>query len=215
MPLKITLRRGSESSPFRRQLLRLCQMPTGGDLVLSSGYIWEPESGYRVLNDELLDSIIAGIKKHKVVTIAGKLQKSGKSDWPQYYRNFVQTLRTAGIAVEPYVAPKRNWHAKVAIRLDRAGSPVAAIVGSSNLTGPAYAENRYTWNYECDVTIWVPKAELDQYFRFQSDPDPYEQLSCILDPEIRQPNEEERLRELLADMQHDRNEFIILDEYNE
>src|SRR5437867_1149423 len=161
MPLTITLRRGRESSPFRRQLLRLCRMPTGGDLILSSGYIYEPDRGYSLLDDKLLDAIVEGTAGHTVRTIAGKLQKSGPMDRLQYYRNFVAALRSAGVQVEALMAPKRNWHAKMAVRLDQTGVPVAAIVGSSNLTGPAYGEGRATWNYEADVTIWVPGVGLD------------------------------------------------------
>src|ERR1051325_227580 len=119
MPLNITLRRGPTSSPFRRQLLGLCQIPDGGDLILCSGYIYEPESGYSILNDDLLDAIVDGVKGYRLRTIAGKLRKSGAMDWPQYYRNFVQTLRLSGVNVEAFVAPQRNWHAKIAIRLDK------------------------------------------------------------------------------------------------
>jgi hypothetical protein len=132
-------------------LLRLCRTPNGGGLILCSGYIYEPDYGYRILDDELLAAIVEGTSGQLVRTIAGKLQKSGSMDWLRFYRNFVSALRAAGVQVEALIAPERNWHAKIAVRLSKDGAPVAAIVGSSNLTGPAFGEGRATWNYESDV----------------------------------------------------------------
>ena len=137
MPLAITVRRGPDSSPFRRQLLCLCRMPRGGNLVLCSGYIYEPDRGYSILDDQLLNAIVRETAGYRVQTLAGKLQQSGTMDWLGYYRNFVATLRDAGVQVELHIAPERNWHAKVAVRFDTTGQPRAAIVGSSNLPGPA------------------------------------------------------------------------------
>jgi hypothetical protein len=111
-------------------------------LVLCSGYIYEPDRGYSILDDQLLNAIVRGTAGYHVQTLAGKLQQSGTMDWLGYYRNFVATLRDAGIQVEPHIAPERNWHAKVAVRFDTTGQPRAAIVGGSNLTGPAYRERR-------------------------------------------------------------------------
>jgi hypothetical protein len=154
MPLLITLRRDLNSSPFRRQLERLCAAPGGADMVLCSGYIWEPDYGYSVLSDDLLRVIAEGIGTNQVMTIAGKFDSRGPINWLQHYRNFCARLKEAGVRVSAVVAPTRNWHAKIAMRMDATGSPLAAIVGSSNLTGPAYGEGRESWNYECDVTIW-------------------------------------------------------------
>lgn len=115
------------------------------------------------------------------------------------------------------IAPKRNWHAKIAVRLDKTGTPAAAIVGSSNLTGPAYAEGRSTWNYESDVTIWTPASGLGDYFRDDSEPtgDPFEQIIAKLSEDVRQPNEEERIERLLRDILSDERDFLPLDEYRE
>jgi phosphatidylserine/phosphatidylglycerophosphate/cardiolipin synthase-like enzyme len=187
-------------------------MPGGGDLLLCSGYIYEPSAGYSLLDDELRDAIVAGTAGATVRTIAGKLEKSGPMDWLQFYRNFVNGLRTSGVQVQALIAPKRNWHAKVAIRFDRGNTPVAAIVGSSNLTGPAYGENRRNWNYESDVTIWLPSVGLQQYFE-QPAGDPYEQIAVQLAENVRQPSEAERIKVLLHDIERDSDTFVPLDEY--
>jgi len=112
MPLLITLRRDVDSSPFRRQLERICTVPGGCSLILCSGYIWEPDSGYSVLGDDLLTYINSGVKQNNIITIAGKLQSGGYVNWLQHYRNFVSRLLNAGLQVTAYIAPKRNWHAK-------------------------------------------------------------------------------------------------------
>ncbi|RME56753.1 hypothetical protein D6779_10040, partial [Candidatus Parcubacteria bacterium] len=66
----------------------------------------------------------------EIITVAGKLD----GFWLEHYQNFVRRLRQAGLQVKAYVAPRKNWHAKIAIRI-RNEQPIAAIIGSSNLTG--------------------------------------------------------------------------------
>ena len=85
----------------------------------------------------------------------------------------MSSLRDSGVQAEPLIAPERDWHAKIAVRFDKSGQLRAAIVGSSNLTDPAFGARRWTWNYECDVTIWTGDPALDQYFR-DDNGDPYE-----------------------------------------
>lgn len=165
MPLLITLRHDLHSSPFRRQLERLCTVPGGADLVLCSGYIWEPDQGYGVLSDDLLKLLAEGLGHNRLTMIAGKLDSRGPINWLQFYRNFYTRLKAAGVQVSAVVAPRRNWHAKIAIRMDASDVPLGAVVGSSNLTGPAYGEGRYSWNYECDVTIWRDEQRLSEHFR--------------------------------------------------
>src|SRR6266576_303850 len=128
MPVRVTLRTGPFASPFRKHLASLMESPFGDSLVLCSGYIWETDSassGYKVL-DDLLAHIVRGCASGTLTTVAGKL---GYGDYVRYYRNFVRRIRGAGVRVQPLIAPKRNWHAKIAIRMSQT-SPRAAIVGS-------------------------------------------------------------------------------------
>jgi phosphatidylserine/phosphatidylglycerophosphate/cardiolipin synthase-like enzyme len=61
----------------------------------------------------------------------------------------------------PYIAPKGNWHAKVAIAFaDQV--PKAAVIGSSNLTNKAFQVGREAFNFECDVAIWVNEPSVDK-----------------------------------------------------
>lgn|GEM_PF-4702965 len=52
-----------------------------------------------------------------------------------------------------------NWHAKILIVLDDTNTPLAGIIGSSNLTIPAYGEMYSYFNYESDVMIFNKKFE--------------------------------------------------------
>jgi hypothetical protein len=209
LPVRVTLRTAKDFSPFREMLHRLIRLPEGDDLVLCSGYIWEPPStskDYKILDDELLDALQSGCDGKEITTIAGKLDEQ----WLSHYKNFVRRLRQAGIQVKPYFAPKRNWHAKIAIRLKQ-GEPIATIIGSSNLTGPAYGENRYTWNFESDVVIWRNFPALNNAFRapFQTDT-LFGDMQLIVDPEIRQLNEEQQLNRIYRDtMDNDFSELTV------
>jgi hypothetical protein len=203
MPVRITLRSRRDFSPFREMLKRLIESPEGDSLVLCSGYIWEPATGYKVSDDELLDTLQRGCSQGEITTIAGKLDEQ----WIEYYRNFVRRLKNANLNVTPYFAPKRNWHAKIAIRL-KEYKPIAAIIGSSNLTGPAYGENKRTWNFEGDVLIWSNSRTMNSYFKKPLHVDmPFGDLQLVLDPRTRQPNELQQLESIYKDTLSDTNSF--------
>jgi hypothetical protein len=62
------------------------------------------------------------------------------------------------------MSKRKRWHAKIAIKL-KDGSPKAAIIGSSNLTRPAYSEGYSAFNNECDVVLWVDEPSANEHFR--------------------------------------------------
>ncbi len=197
MPIRVTLRTSQDFSPFRELLHRVIALPNCDKLILCSGYIWEPSGqGYTVLNDELLDKLKSGCAGQEIIIVAGKLD----GFWPEHYQNFVRRLRQSGLQVKAYVAPRRNWHAKIAIRI-RNQQPIAALIGSSNLTGPAYGENRYRWNFESDVLIWKNSPDLNEYFQrpFQADI-PFGDMQLVLNPDIPQMNELEHLQGIYEDI---------------
>jgi hypothetical protein len=202
MPVTLVLRRSMDQSPFRRLLLGLVEAPKARSLILGSGYIWEPppEGKYHVLDDELGRAIQDGCSGGEVTLIAGML-RGGK--WLNYYENFVRGLSQRHPNVVSLVAPRKNWHAKVAIRHDQGQVPIAALVGSSNLTGPAYKEPHKNWNYECDTLIWPDAPALNEYFRglLRGFPEDHlSRLDLILDPAGRQPSEAQQIEHLRAEV---------------
>ena len=165
--------------------------------MLCSGYIWQPDNGrYNVLDDSLRQSIVSGCIGGTLTTVAGKFSSAYYKD---YYRNFISDLRLNGVNVIAYYAPRKNWHAKIAIRTNQ-DCPVAALVGSSNLTGPAYGIDRNSWNYEADVLIWSESGNQTSYFRNDDMDLPLGRLEAILDPKIIQASEEKQLKSIYEDV---------------
>jgi len=208
MPIRITLRSTVEFSPYRELLSRLIESPAGDSVLLCSGYI-QTLGRYNILRDGLLGSIKKGCGAGKVITVAGSFEDENRSKyapnrepnpyWLDSYKNFIRNLRGAKVSVEPYIAPERNWHAKIAIRL-RDDEPVAALIGSSNLTRPAYSLNADKWNFEGDVMIWSDPA-LNEHFRRPFNANlTYGDMQLILDPGVRQPDERYQLRALYKDI---------------
>lgn len=197
MGLRIILRRRKEYSPFRRALLSIIGLPQTDSLILCSGYIYEHYK-YRISQDQLATALASGCQGGTITVIAGKLDRQ----WEGHYMRFLESLRAAGLRLCAYKVPSKNWHAKIAIKL-RDDEPVAAIIGSSNLTRPAYADNPPTFNYECDVIIWQEQIRdiiERQFAELETDPhfDRWEAIDAVLARE--QPNEEKRLKKLYEEI---------------
>ena len=154
MGIRIFLRTDGNDSRFRVSLNRLIRATHGDSLVICSGYISDIDS----MKQEISDSIKLGCKTGGTVTlIAGKLENINGVDWEDRYKRFAKHLKLelalTGINLVVKTAPGRNWHAKIAFKLD-GQAPVIGLMGSSNLTGPAYLAPVDKWNYESDVLMW-------------------------------------------------------------
>jgi hypothetical protein len=173
MGLIIALRVDKNTSYFRRYLRVLISQDEVNHVVLCSGYIEERLPGYSVIRDELWDIIRAKASKSslELETLGGMFRgKWGGVNRSQYIR-FVKSIRirktmnrVTNLTYLPYVARKKNWHAKISLFM-KDKEPLAAIIGSSNLTRPAYGESgsgpKFATSYknhncECDVVIWTP-----------------------------------------------------------
>jgi hypothetical protein len=194
MPLALTLRRRKEVSPFLRQLCRVATAPGGDCLFLCSGFFAD-----FVLDDERLrEAIKQGCQSGYVVMIGGMFEDrktpGTKTDNYKYFTQFVQRLRSDGVDVRAYESTHPHWHGKLAIRLSDS-TPLAAIVGSSNLTLPALRESGENWNLESDVTIWLP--ELNGHFESRDSELDAREFALLNLDERDELNEEGRLADLL------------------
>ncbi|MCG2718989.1 MAG: hypothetical protein L6408_09200 [Nanoarchaeota archaeon] len=192
MGLLIFLRTNKDISYFRRELLGLINSPASNKLLLCSGYISEGrrrrKQNYSVLNDGLLVAINSQCKE--VITVRGMYSNK------KAYDLFVKKLRNSGVKVTPRKVKKGKWHAKVAIKVDKNNRPVAGLIGSSNLTRPAYGENYNGFNCEADVLIWENTSTYNQYFREGIKnfiEDPLGPVDTILNPDTEQPDESKKL----------------------
>lgn len=148
----------------------------GNCLVLASGYFSEGNNDpndppspktYSIAEDKLADAI-QNNENIEEIRIIGSKGSSNK------FNNFCKYLDMKwGKSVQRWELKNKNWHAKIAIKLKSNPEkgkhdekiPVCAIIGSSNLTRPAYGISGYkprkeisnfnSFNHECDVMIFV------------------------------------------------------------
>jgi|GEM_PF-2316028 len=226
MPVRVTLRTKKDFSPFRVLLKKLIELQDGDSVILCSGYIQDiiraqSSRAYSISEDELVNYLKRGCVSGKVLTIAGKLKSYGKTKQPTWYtqyENFIRNLQSNGLRVEAWSAPNKNWHAKIAIRL-KGKTPIAAIIGSSNLTRPAYGipnsnppiSSFVNWNFEGDVLIWSD-AKYNAVFK-----ENIEEVRGIgdmvltLDPEVEQPDEQQQLWDIYNYVMHETERFDPLE----
>ena len=191
MGLLIFLRTDHKISHFRRNLMRLISAPNSNRLLLCSGYVSEGKR-YSVLDDGLLNAIRTA--NVQVTTVAGMFRYNA---WKNRYDNFVKKLKNNHV---PTTSGKllSNWHAKVAMKLS-GKTPVAGLIGSSNLTRPAYGQGYKRFNYEADVLIWTNNPINDKHFRTELEDwvsDPLGPMDSVLNDKIKQADEETRLKAL-------------------
>lgn len=198
MGIIITLRTNPNISFFRRYLLGMIDYPTINKLVLCSGYIQENLYSYSILQDELLNHLLNRNFKINVITVAGKFNNNKK--WEKSYKDFINTLKSHKIPISSFIAKRKNWHAKIAIVLER-GKPLAGIIGSSNLTRPAYGEPYKNFNFETDVVIFANRGiekfiyeNIPPNIGNTTYPESFYQIFTVLNPTFPQPDETERLK---------------------
>ncbi|MCK8664879.1 hypothetical protein M1M11_08275 [Pseudomonas azerbaijanoccidens] len=158
MGARIFLRTNGENSRFKVCLNRLICSAHGDSLLLCSGYI----SDIPLIQKDIVESIKIGCAPSGTVTlVAGKFSQSTGNkfaiDWEAKFKKFASFLKeelsSTGIHLKVMMAPNRNWHAKIALKINGT-TPVIALLGSSNLTGPAYMTGIDAWNYESDTLLW-------------------------------------------------------------
>lgn len=170
MGLWITLRQNLEESFFRQHLLNLLSEQIRGNyVILTSGYFYS--RNYEILDHQLLQTIQENDELTDIMVIGAM---SGSS---AAFTDFCQRLDNEW---EGNVIPKKikgnNWHAKIAMKLvseNGMRNPTCAVIGSSNLTRPAYGipddppnnSEFKKFNHECDVVIfsknWFKESHID------------------------------------------------------
>ncbi len=212
MGFGIFLRENERVSYFQRAIVGLIDTPGVSKIVLCSGYV--SEGTQFSISDELKKTMKratpGGIREIEIV--GGMFRGTyGKVNLAKY-RSFINNLRRYCRTV-PHRAINDRWHAKVALGIDSKDEPIAGIVGSSNLTRPAYGEGRRDFNHEADVLIWSQYPEVDRYFhRFlKSLTDDTERGGPIvlrLDENFKQIDEKKRLSEIYNMIRENRGEEL-------
>lgn len=160
MGLWITLRQNMEVSYFRHHLLNLLSKQIRGNyVILASGYFHS--RNYEILDHQLLQAI----QDNDDITDIMVIGAMGSSSIA--FTEFCDKLDNewGGNVIQRKIKGN-NWHAKIAMKLQLQNEtkiPVCAIIGSSNLTRPAYGilndlpiNSEFShFNHECDVVIFT------------------------------------------------------------
>lgn len=161
MGMQILHRKYAFDNPFRRALCQLMSLE-GDTLILSTGFA--TDSIFNSYNrTDFIDSIKNGFvntKNPQVIAIGGMLRnQSSRNEFEAFLNEFSKALTAYNYTLKFYRANNDKWHSKVALKLKN-GRPFAGIIGSSNLTGPAFSvytnNTNYStyFNYESDIYIW-------------------------------------------------------------
>lgn len=169
MGVAIALRRDEKLSFFKETLLELLKNTDADELILSSGYMQfiqnDPKIGtYKFLNDQnkdgdtLIDLICDKCKEVTFIGVMGwhnknKMRSTNSTtvEWYDQYRATYDYLksevikRQANVKLNFYYRKYNEWHAKIALFMKKDSPnnpiPIAAIVGSSNLTRSAMGDD--------------------------------------------------------------------------
>ena len=154
MSISIVLRTTAATNTFRDAIIAAIGSGHIDEALLCSGFFQENFNGghYKVSTEGGLAAVCAtsGI----ALTTVGV----HNAHWMAAYQNFQASLQSAGVKVKCLYKPSMHWHAKVFIG-SRAGVPQIGIVGSSNMTRPAFSVTK-PFNNECDVFLWDRKSPI-------------------------------------------------------
>ena len=167
MGMTITLRDTQTPCYFKEYLFKfLDAFDEIDEILLCSGYFQElkpyiDDDGNKKVGsfratleiDSNRNNMVKRFPALKRITTVG-IKDDLNSNWGVSYQNFVNSLRTCmgPDKVKAYHDNSNRWHAKEMILL-RNGRAVAGIVGSSNITRPAYG-SYLDFNIEADTFIY-------------------------------------------------------------
>lgn len=151
MGLLIFLRKRENENWFRKLIVGTIDLGIGNQVILCSGFFQEKQAG-RSFEISKEANLISILNKHKIeLTTIGVHNNA----WINSYKNFKDELLKNGVKIIAKRSKKLRWHSKVFI-VKKDGNPLAAIIGSSNMTRNAFGLTS-PFNYETDVFIWLDK----------------------------------------------------------
>lgn len=151
MPLAVFLRRSPETNLFRDSIVRSLSLGIADNAILCSGFFQEDgPNGYRASAEPGLVSALVNNSINLTTVGVHNYQ------WRDRYQAFHASLQSAGVRVDAYYKKGMKWHAKIFL-LEKRGRCVLGIVGSSNVTRPAFGTTA-PYNNECDIALWTRGA---------------------------------------------------------
>jgi len=200
--IKIFLRKTGKQNCFRAVATEFPKVATVDELILCSGFFQEDRWGYFASLENDFSSTLHN-NNVKVTTYG-----IHNSQWTTSYINFVNNLRSAGVNVNAKRKASMRWHAKILIYKYK-GAPIVGIIGSSNITRPAFAITP-PFNYESDVLLYIPAVE-QQVETLLKEANNEDVINAQYDVEENHGlSIEERLRNLEKDITSDKWETVEL-----
>lgn len=147
MPIAIVLRNNVSKNPFRDVIVSAIDSGIADEALMCSGFFQENRGSTYCATLE--KGFAASCARNKVNLITVGIHNS---QWLASYKSFQKNLLSAGVNADCRYKVGTKWHAKVFIAL-RAGQPLLGVIGSSNITRPAFSTS-IPFNRECDVIIW-------------------------------------------------------------
>lgn len=223
MRLIILLRKDPNVNQFRDILIDSLASGEGDECYLGSGFFQEATTvgigarHYRASqeissNHNVFCCSLNG-NNIKITTIGVH-----NPQWVRRYANFCQSLTRCGINLTPYLL-RRSWHAKTFVLL-KDNRPILGIIGSSNITRPAFSSGG-TFNFEADVVMWDDSIRgIDRLISttIESNENPFGLVVTDYDPDKnRGVTIDDRLKGIVSEIQNlfgDANEFDFEAELN-
>lgn len=147
--IAIFLRKGAHPNHFREVILRTLRTSCVDQALLCSGF-FQNDAAYAAGPEFAL--VPARSCAPLDLIVLGLYSYSWSSQFNYFYRDVVSNNACTCISIHKRKIKGAHWHAKVFIAKSK-GLPVAAIIGSSNITSRAFGVLP-RFNRECDVLFW-------------------------------------------------------------
>lgn len=146
--IAIILRTEVAVNRFQQAIVSAIAFPSFDKALLCSGFFQEGGKGKYYASDTLVRGLVRPTPME--LTAIGTYSPL----WLGPFHDFVSGVCSK--ASPHYLNIKKRkanrWHAKVFIAWE-SGAPAFAVIGSSNITRPAFDKSS-PFNFECDVIIW-------------------------------------------------------------
>ena len=213
--IAIALRTDENISYFRRNLISILSYQSFTQVIICSGYFQENYDGgtYQILNNGILSTILANPNYANIeyIIVGGKFS-SPTDKWKISFNKFLSGLKSNRIKFKAFVDPNGKWHAKIAVGIENK-IPKTVLIGSSNMSRPAFDEPYRFFNIEADILLLANESKLKNHFNLEetANQNPLSQIVADLSPGVDQANLESRIRAIS-------DEFFngdLLEEYND
>ncbi len=144
--------RKEQRNRFRELILQTFNCSSVSEMILCSGFFQEPycDKKSKKITYSSSASFIYNNKDSKIIQLVGVHNENWAKRYEKFYKNLT---KIKNLTVKKFIVKNKSWHAKVMIGKSTMKEPLITIIGSSNITHPAFDNDIY-FNYESDVLLW-------------------------------------------------------------